>query len=1495
MKKRNAIGWLFAFTGLIASGIIFNGFSHEDVDLTAESLPESRLYVAPAGINPANSYQNSPTNEPWYSSNHYFTNTNDPTQPHSYSFSQKDTTYERMNVPTVWNSYRGEGVKVAVIDTGCMSTHEDFSSTDFTLSKNVYSGSTSATSWTDSSGHGTASAATIAAAINSVGGSGIAPNVQLIVLKCVDSSNNFNTAAINNALQYCIDNKVDIINMSIQGYNVASNFDVSYFEDWGEFQYNTTSVGIITPSAFSAKLQKCYENNITVVASAGNFNTNKESYPAANDHVIAVASTGMKPENKYNKAGFSNYGSWVDISAPGYVTAPYITTTIPYTVQYGTSFSAPLVTGAIALYKSKYPYAKPDQIEKALKETAYSINWEGGAGAINVGAFLDYVPVESVSLDLTEKTLTVGQTFQLASTISPSSATDKDLVYYSVDEDVCTVSETGLITATGVGECLVEVASEEDSHVGNVISITVEEDPYYPSSLVSLEGDNLLNALRSLNTTKKTKNVGYSSMGTSPSGQFKYTDYDTSTVQYDSKGQPYGTKLIAFYSGTSTTSTNREHVWPNTHGGNLIEDDIHMPRPTIQSENGSRGHSFFVENMKSNNNTGWDPAMESFGDETYRGDSARIIFYSMVASDQLTLTDDQSRSSNTNNKEMGVISDMLSWNLRYPVLDREKRRNEGAEYLQGNRNPFIDHPEYACKIWGNFNDKTRTICGVGNKTLLSLTSEGNLTTTIYEDGDSFNPTGLTIYANFDTGSPVDVTSSVTWTPSPLSVGTTSVTGSYTYGSETKTIVINGLTVTESTSGGDEGTTYTKVTSNLSDWSGEYLITYETGSTAKVWTGVDANNSYVDATISNNKIEKPDGAQSVTISTMSGGYSIKVNGGDNKGQYMGGTSNSNTINFSNFAILNTISYSSSATNIMSNTSGLRYNPASGNNRFRYFKSSTYSNMSAIQLYKLDASTPKVKSISIVSALSLDVYNNKTYTIIPTITADEGADTTVTWSSSDQTVASITSAGLVTALKAGSTTITATCGGKSATCTLSVTDSTPVAVSGVSLNKDNLVLTVGSSETLIATVLPTNATNKNVTWSTSNSGIATVNNGVVQGVSVGTATITVTTVDGNKTDTCTVTVNAAPVITYELEADVNEVPFMSGINHVAAVGIKLYQYSNGQKGSSVYSGNANVDTSSLGYKSVSYTYQNQTYYAQVKVTNNGTTYSEQTLTPHSTSFNLSNDNGKKFSTSNKTVQGWTVSLGGTTNVEASGNGSSGYNKFGSGSSSFSSLIFSYALESSAQITNVSIKCCRSGTQLSTNLVAYTLDSNNNKVYLVCSSSTTIPTGTSVSSMKTFTFAPSANTVATGTVYIGVEGSSGGKQLYVNNLSCSYSTVTGSANDFTLIEQAKAWGEYFIDQTRTQEVCLADTDAAKLSGLQSKWADLAYEYNHMVSGAKDVFFTSDDSKIVEARSHYLFIVSKFGASSLGDDGAFVKDSNDHVLQAKANNVFNMLKDDS
>jgi YD repeat-containing protein len=148
-----------------------------------------------------------------------------------------------------------------------------------------------------------------------------------------------------------------------------------------------------------------------------------------------------------------------------------------------------------------------------------------------------------------------------------------------------------------------------------------------------------------------------------------------------------------------------------------------------------------------------------------------------------------------------------------------------------------------------------------------------------------------------------------------------------------------------------------------------------------------------------------------------------------------------------------------------------------------------------------------------------------TLIATITPSDATNQDVTWSSSDTEVATVDSTGTIIGVAPGTATITVTTadGGFTANCVVTVTD-TNIAVDGVSLNKTSDSIYIGSYDTLVASINPTNATNQNVTWSSSDNNIATVDStGKVTGVSIGTATITVTTEDGNKTATCTITVS------------------------------------------------------------------------------------------------------------------------------------------------------------------------------------------------------------------------------------------------------------------------------------------------------------------------------------------------------------------------------------
>lgn len=171
-------------------------------------------------------------------------------------------------------------------------------------------------------------------------------------------------------------------------------------------------------------------------------------------------------------------------------------------------------------------------------------------------------------------------------------------------------------------------------------------------------------------------------------------------------------------------------------------------------------------------------------------------------------------------------------------------------------------------------------------------------------------------------------------------------------------------------------------------------------------------------------------------------------------------------------------------------------------------------------------PKIISVTGVSLnkTSLTMTEGDVQELTATVTPSNATDKSVSWSSSNTSVATVSSVGVVTAKSAGSATITVTTndGGKKATCSVTVKAKT-IAVTGVELDKTSISMTVGDTQSLTATVTPTNATNKSVTWSSSNTSVATVSSsGVVTAKSAGSATITVTTNDGGKKATCTVTV-------------------------------------------------------------------------------------------------------------------------------------------------------------------------------------------------------------------------------------------------------------------------------------------------------------------------------------------------------------------------------------
>ncbi len=167
---------------------------------------------------------------------------------------------------------------------------------------------------------------------------------------------------------------------------------------------------------------------------------------------------------------------------------------------------------------------------------------------------------------------------------------------------------------------------------------------------------------------------------------------------------------------------------------------------------------------------------------------------------------------------------------------------------------------------------------------------------------------------------------------------------------------------------------------------------------------------------------------------------------------------------------------------------------------------------------------IASISGASTVSLDESIGLSTSVIP----GNASNQTITWSSSNTSIATVNSSGVVTGVANGTVVISATTeqGGYVANKTITVTST----VTGINSINGASSVTIGQTTTFSTSVLPNSATNKSITWSSSNTSIATIDlSGVISGIALGTATITATSVDGNYSATKTITVIATVPVT------------------------------------------------------------------------------------------------------------------------------------------------------------------------------------------------------------------------------------------------------------------------------------------------------------------------------------------------------------------------------
>lgn len=259
----------------------------------------------------------------------------------------------QIQAPAAWDVTTGTmAITIAVVDTGVAQSHED-------LGPKIIPGYDFY--WEDSDpeddhyynghSHGTHVAGIAAAETNnSMGVAGLSWGARIMPVKVLGPGGSGSVDKVANGITYAADNGAQVINLSLGGPDLANN------------------------ATLKGAVNYAYGQGCLLVAAAGNDGISEPLYPAAYDHVVAVAATN----DSDNRAWFSNYGSYVDVAAPGvniYSTVRDIYGSYGY--KDGTSMATPFVSGLAALIWSACPGYTNDQVESRIETTAVDLGAPG--------------------------------------------------------------------------------------------------------------------------------------------------------------------------------------------------------------------------------------------------------------------------------------------------------------------------------------------------------------------------------------------------------------------------------------------------------------------------------------------------------------------------------------------------------------------------------------------------------------------------------------------------------------------------------------------------------------------------------------------------------------------------------------------------------------------------------------------------------------------------------------------------------------------------------------------------------------------------------------------------------------------------------------------------------------------------------------------------------------------------------------------------------------
>ncbi|WFO16753.1 Ig-like domain-containing protein [Cellulophaga baltica 4] len=787
------------------------------------------------------------------------------------------------------------------------------------------------------------------------------------------------------------------------------------------------------------------------------------------------------------------------------------------------------------------------------------------------------VSVASVAITPNPITINIGGTENLSAVILPANATNQNVTWSSSDDAIASVSAAGVVTGNTTGSATITVTTEDGDFTATS-TITVQASTF---AVTGITVDPTAITITNGSTTTLTETIAPAN---ATNQNVTWSSSDDAIASVSAAGVVTGN---AIGSATITVTTEDGDFTATStitvQAATFAVTGITVDPTVITITNGST--TTLTETIAPANATNQNVTWSSSDDAIASVSAAGVVTGNAIGTATITVTTEDGAFTATSTITVqaatvavtGITVDPTSITITNgstttltETITPANVTNQNVTWTSSD--DAIASVNAAGMVTGNT---------TGTATISVTTEDGGFTATstitvqaatVAVTGITIGPTSITITNGStttltETITPANATNqNVTWSSSDdaiasvnaagvvtgNTIGTATISVTTEDGGFTATSTITVQAATVAVTGITVAPTAITITNGSTTTLTETITPANATNQNVTWTSSDDAIASVSATgvVTGNAI----GTSTITVTTEDGGFTatstitvqaatFAVTGITVDPTVITITNGSTTTLTETIAPANatnqTVTWSSDNTSVATvNTSGVVTGVGTGEAKITV--TTQDGGFTATSLVTVEAASIAVTGITI-DPTSITIINGSTTTLVETINPSNATNQNVIWSSSDNAIATVNATGLVTGVGVGSAIITITTeDGNFFANSLVTVDSAPVSVTSVSLNPTSITITEGNTTILNETILPANATNKDVIWSSGDITVATVDaSGVVTGIGAGNTMITVTTDDGNKTDTSNITIEAMTITLPNVTVGINQI--------------------------------------------------------------------------------------------------------------------------------------------------------------------------------------------------------------------------------------------------------------------------------------------------------------------------------------------------------------------